>query len=569
MKRIKTMTFNASIILVGRSRGLASRIRSTLLFCGSVFSLAFLSPVTAPAQGTAFTHQGRLEVSGVPATGAYDFQFSAFGAASGGTAVAGPIIVPGVGVTAGMFNVRIDFGPGVFGGAARWVEMGVRPAGSGGAYSTLSPRQELTPAPYAIFATSASAAASVAPGSVGTAGIANGAVNSVKITDGTILAADLSPGLLGNTFWSLAGNAGTTPGNSFLGTTDNQAVEIKANNLRLLRLEPLGNIIGGYGDNQVSSGISRATIGGGDENLVTANAGTIAGGVENRIRINALQGVIAGGNGNELLEGADSASIGGGIFNANQGRRSVIAGGEANRIQTNSAHAAIGGGLGNVVQTNATFGTIAGGRDNRMRTLITTGEFASTNAPHFSSIGGGESNVVSGADWATVPGGRQNVAGGNYSFAAGRRARANHNGSFVWADDTDADFDSTATKQFAVRAENGVVIQSTGTALDLRGGGVVRATGAGIGTATPVFTHRAIAGGVNGAETRIDHPHCNGQPNAMLIVTHVFNPANTPAGTRNDHAVGVYYNGSRWAIYNLDGALMPIGASFNVLVVQP
>jgi hypothetical protein len=43
-------------------------------------------------------------------------------------------------------------------------------------------------------------------------------------------------------------------------------------------------------------------------------------------------------------------------------------------------------------------------------------------------------------------------------MAAGRRAKANHAGSFVWADQTDADFTSTGADQFLIRAEGGVGI---------------------------------------------------------------------------------------------------------------
>ena len=38
--------------------------------------------------------------------------------------------------------------------------------------------------------------------------------------------------------WSLTGNAGTAPGTNFLGTTDNEALELRANGKRALRLEP-------------------------------------------------------------------------------------------------------------------------------------------------------------------------------------------------------------------------------------------------------------------------------------------------------------------------------------------
>lgn len=54
-----------------------------------------------------------------------------------------------------------------------------------------------------------------------------------------------------------------------------------------------------------------------------------------------------------------------------------------------------------------------------------------------------------------MPGGDGNLAGGSYSFAAGRRAQATHQGAFVWADSTDADFASAAANQFSVRAGGG------------------------------------------------------------------------------------------------------------------
>jgi hypothetical protein len=43
-----------------------------------------------------------------------------------------------------------------------------------------------------------------------------------------------------------------------------------------------------------------------------------------------------------------------------------------------------------------------------------------------------------------------------YSFAAGNRAQANHDGSFVWADSQNADFASVIENEFAIRAQNGL-----------------------------------------------------------------------------------------------------------------
>jgi hypothetical protein len=67
--------------------------------------------------------------------------------------------------------------------------------------------------------------------------------------------------------------------------------------------------------------------------------------------------------------------------------------------------------------------------------------------------------VASGLS-STIPGGRDNLAAGDYSFAAGHRAKANDNGAFVWADSTDADFSSTGENQFLIRASGGVGIDT-------------------------------------------------------------------------------------------------------------
>jgi hypothetical protein len=112
--------------------------------------------VSARAQlpvGTSFTYQGRLEDGGSAANGSYDFEFRLFAAAAGGTQVGGPVERPGIVVAAGLFTVELDFGDGAFSGDALWLEVAVRPAGSG-TFTTLSPRQRASAAPYALHALS-------------------------------------------------------------------------------------------------------------------------------------------------------------------------------------------------------------------------------------------------------------------------------------------------------------------------------------------------------------------------------------------------------------------------------
>jgi len=81
------------------------------------------------------------------------------------------------------------------------------------------------------------------------------------------------------------------------------------------------------------------------------------------------------------------------------------------------------------------FATVGGGQSNTAsgsRATVGGGERNSASGGS-ATIGGGESNTASGI-LATVPGGAGNSAKGRESFAAGGRAKANHDGTFVWND---------------------------------------------------------------------------------------------------------------------------------------
>lgn len=98
--------------------------------------------------GTAFTYQGSLTDGGAPANGNYDFEFELYNDPAAGSQV-GPTLNQTVAVLNSIFTVDLDFGP-VFDGTALYLEIGVRPDGSADPYTTLSPRQALTPAPLAF-----------------------------------------------------------------------------------------------------------------------------------------------------------------------------------------------------------------------------------------------------------------------------------------------------------------------------------------------------------------------------------------------------------------------------------
>src|SRR5437660_7775425 len=141
--------------------------------------LLLMSSALASAQTTTFTYQGRLQDTGTPANGNYDLQLTLWDAASGGTQQPQPSPVTvtrtSVLVSGGIFTVQLDFGANAFPGADRFLEIGVRPAGSG-SFTILSPRQQTTSTPYAIRSANATTANSAT-----TATTATTATNSTQL----------------------------------------------------------------------------------------------------------------------------------------------------------------------------------------------------------------------------------------------------------------------------------------------------------------------------------------------------------------------------------------------------
>ncbi len=116
----------------------------------------------AAALGDAITYQGRLLKDGNPEQGFFDFRFILYDAAEGGNQKGSTVPRDNVLVQAGLFTVLLDFGAPDFSGEGRWLEIRMRPAGSPGDYTTLSPRQAITATPYALFAKKAGIASALA-----------------------------------------------------------------------------------------------------------------------------------------------------------------------------------------------------------------------------------------------------------------------------------------------------------------------------------------------------------------------------------------------------------------------
>ena len=444
---------------------------------------------TAFAQGTAFTYQGRLNSSGAVANGSYDLQFTLYTTNVTGTALAGPVTNTAVAVTNGLFTTLVDFG-NVFTGASNWLAIAVS-TNAANAFSTLAPRQQLTPVPYAITAAniSGTVASASLSGTYGSAVALTNAGNSISgsftgngaaVTN--VNAAALN-GLNATNFWQLGGN--NVAAGKFLGSTNNQPVEIWANNGRVLRLEPgpnaggiTPNVIGGASGNFVASGYYSATIGGGGyvgyyTNSVISFYGTVSGGGANTAGFASTVGgglqnsslgsysVISGGDNNSISTLSPYSVIGGGENNVvytdtNGYGAMVIAGGYANVINSNSIYSVIGGGYQNTIQANAAQGNIGGGSHNSIQAnspgtiivggsfnviqanspgTIIVGGFGNTNSAINSFVGGGVNNsIASGGNESVIGGGYQNIIGPNATNSTIGGGYQNYivgNGSFI------------------------------------------------------------------------------------------------------------------------------------------
>jgi hypothetical protein len=402
------------------------------------------------AQGTAFTYQGRLNDASGPANGRYDLSFRLFATNTTGVVIAAPVTNSAIAVTNGLFATLVDFGPGIFMGGSNWLELAVSTNGAN-SFATLTPRQQVTPTPYALFANTASnvsgtvSAAQLSgavplaqlPGTVVTnneSGLTltgTFAGNGAGVTN--VNAAALN-GLSATNFWQTGGNSGTIPGVNYLGTADNQPLELHVKGQRVLRLEPGGasalvgngvptgapNMIGGATVNFVATGVVGAVIGGGGATNWNGY------GFTNSIGAFSDFSTIGGGGGNTIQSNAFLSVIGGGYYNTIYAGASIIGGGMANKVQTNASVSFIGGGLDNAVANG--YATVGGGAGN---TASGPGAFIGGGgddggAQVYGNTASGAASVVSGgldnaasANYATVAGGKGNTAGGRWATVAG------------------------------------------------------------------------------------------------------------------------------------------------------
>ena len=419
-------------------------------------------PLAAPDRvvtGTAFSYQGHLKDAGGPVTDTCDFEFDLFDEATGGIQIGTTVRASVVTVTDGLFTRQLDFGE-VFNGTERHLEISVRCPAESGAYSTLSPRQEMTPVPYALALPGLYTQYNGTSSNI----IAGSHENIVSdgVGGGTISGGG-APNWVTDDYGTVGGGKGNRAGDEF-GTADSPYATVAGGEknrahakwatvgggYRHLTLGTASTIAGGYGN--IARG-NYSTVGGGHSNDADFVYSTIGGGQQNRTRANYT--TVGGGLGN-AADGAGS-TIGGGLSQWATGARATIGGGEF--IDATGDHSTVGGGKSN--KADGLMSTVAGGQSNLATSdyAAVGGGSANDAASRFATIGGGEYNTAND-EYAAVGGGVRNssrghastVGGGEYNVAdddyasvgGGLRNTANSQGSTI-----SGGSDNTATGEFA------------------------------------------------------------------------------------------------------------------------
>ena len=418
-------------------------------------------PTQLSAQGTAFTYQGRLNDTGGAANGSYDLKFTIYDTNQpAGNLIAGPLTNSAMVVSNGLFLVSLDFGAGIFTGPARWLEIAVRTNGAGG-FSALTPRQPLTPAPYAIFANTASNVTGTVPAVQLTGTVPNsvlsgfqGAFNSVgggsgnnassgydTIGGGQNNAANNTYGTVGGGFNNIAGYQATVPGGSFNVASgfysfaagqrakalhqgafvwaDSQTADFSstANDQFLIRAQ--GGV--GIGTNgttgnalTVAGNVTATSFTGDGANVTSVNAATLNG-------FNATNFWQLGGNNVSAGQFVGSTNSQPLVF--------IVNGQEGMRLEpTTNTPNVVGGYAGNYVQPGLMGVTIGGGgtatanQPNRVianaQYALIAGGYNNTVASYGGVVVGGSVNFVGGV-WDEIVGGQFQTNVGTYSFIGG------------------------------------------------------------------------------------------------------------------------------------------------------
>lgn len=467
-----------------------NKIYLTAIFSGICWILIFGFITSVSAQTTEFSYQGFLNDNSASANGNFDFEFRLFENINGGTALA---TVPraAVTVTNGVFSVVLDFG--AFPAANRYLEIGVRPAGSG-SLTTLTPRSKILSTPFSTNAVNATNAAN-----------AQTALNATNSTNATTANNSLQlGGIAANQFVQTNDSRLSDARNPLPNNTNyiqNTGAQQTASNFNISGNGTAGGTLTGNiisATTQFNIGIARVLSSPGSFNFFAGNA---AG------QLNST------GSGNSLF------GFNAGVFNT-AGSNNAFFGFEAGRNnQTGNNNSFFGKDSGRSNTTgndNAFLGTDAGNEN-------TTG---SSNS--FFGKGAGQNNeTASGNSYFGYFAGNANTTGANnafFGFEAGKLTDAAFNNSF---------FGFEAGENNVIGLNNAFFGFNAGK---LTTGSRNSFFGSGAGQATIQAFHNAFFGGLAGGA------NTTGDDNAFFGIdsgdTNTTGTGNTLLGASTDVSSG-------------------------------
>ena len=302
-----------------------TRFKSTSIALALLaFSILNLQLSIAHGQGTAFTYQGKLDAGGAGASGYYDFQFALYNDPQIGNQVGFSVTNSAVTVSNGLFLTTLDFGAGIFTGNNLWLQILVRTNGGGG-FSSLVPRQQVTPAPYATLANTAANLRTSAQLNVAGLTIQTNAAGGPNLIGGS------SVNFVGNGAQGATISGGGIATGSFASTNS--------------VIGDLGTVGGGGGN----TAYIWATVSGGEGNTARGINGAVGGGAGNTA--SGISAVVSGGTGN--MASGFSGTVGGGDSDTASGNFSVVSGGTGNTAS--GYFSMVPGGENNIAAGNYSF----------------------------------------------------------------------------------------------------------------------------------------------------------------------------------------------------------------------
>jgi hypothetical protein len=323
--------------------------------------------------------------------------------------VAGPVTNSAVAVTNGLFTVTIDFGGGPWNGQTNWLQIAVETNAAGATFTTLTPRQQLTPVPYAIYAESAGSAASA--GSVSAANI----VGTIPVTQ--LPASVITNGASGVEV------TGTFNGNG-AGLTSVSAAQLTS--IGNTNFASYGNFFVGPSGNSTTSGYYNTANG---EQALAANT---SGSQNTAIGATALLDNTSGfGN---------TANGYAALFNNTSGSNNIALGNAAGYDITTGSYNIDIGNPGQGSDTNII--RIGNGQSQTFIAGVITGNGTGLNgvsAGQLASIG----NTNGGSGNFFVASGNSTTSGSDNTAIGGTALFSNANGSYNTANGFDALSDNT------------------------------------------------------------------------------------------------------------------------------